>query len=155
MHTLRAFTIISIALLGVMPQLAARPTNIDSGAPFNIPTPEAQVTTGISIIVSLKNQCAWLYQDGKVINTSAVCTGKPGKRTPTGNFYVISKHKKWTSTIYHVPMPYFLRLNPGYFGLHAGYMAGKPASHGCIRMPKEKAAEFFSVVPVGTPVKIE
>jgi len=143
-------------MLALVTQAPAKTNKSEAdNAPKSVPVPEAQVPTGTCIRISLSNQCAWLYQDGKVVNTTAVCTGRPGRRTPTGNFFVINKHKDWISTIYHVPMPYFLRLDPGYFGLHAGHMAGKPASHGCIRLPKGKAAEFFSVVPVGTPVKIE
>jgi lipoprotein-anchoring transpeptidase ErfK/SrfK len=38
--------------------------------------------------------------------------------------------------------------------MHAGYLPGYPASHGCIRMPKDKAALFFKNVIVGTSVRI-
>ena len=33
-------------------------------------------------------------------------------------------------------MPYFLRIHGG-IGMHAGYLPGYPASHGCIRLPEE------------------
>lgn len=39
-------------------------------------------------------------------------------------------------------------------GMHAGYLLGYPASHGCIRLPKEMAARFFQNVTIGTPVAI-
>jgi hypothetical protein len=39
-------------------------------------------------------------------------------------------------------------------GMHAGYLPGYPASHGCVRMPRDLAAEFFARVHVGTPVKV-
>ena len=32
-------------------------------------------------------------------------------------------------------MPYFMRIVSG-TGMHAGYLPGYPASHGCIRMPE-------------------
>jgi lipoprotein-anchoring transpeptidase ErfK/SrfK len=86
---------------------------------------------------------------------TSICSGKPGYETPKGSFYVINKHRDWVSTIYHVPMPYFLRLNPGIFGLHAGQIALRPASHGCVRLPREKAAQFFEATPVGARVVIE
>ena len=38
--------------------------------------------------------------------------------------------------------------------MHAGYLPGYPASHGCIRLPKEMAVHFFQNAPVGTPVAI-
>jgi L,D-transpeptidase catalytic domain len=50
-------------------------------------------------------------------------------------------------------MPYFLRIHGG-IGMHAGYLPGYPASHGCIRLPKEMAARFFQNVPIETPVAI-
>lgn len=48
-------------------------------------------------------------------------------------------------------MPYFMEFAP-MVGLHAGYLPGYPASHGCVRMPHDLAAEFFARVSVGTPV---
>ena len=51
------------------------------------------------------------------------------------------------------PMPYFMRIVSG-TGLHAGYLPGYPASHGCIRMPEFMAEDFFRSVSVGTPVTI-
>jgi len=47
-----------------------------------------------------------------------------------------------------------MRLSGMPFGMHAGYLPGYPASHGCIRMPKDKAALFFKNVNIGTPVRI-
>jgi lipoprotein-anchoring transpeptidase ErfK/SrfK len=119
-------------------------------------TPPPAPGKGTTIVVSLEDKRAWLYQDGLLVHTSAVCTGKPGHRTPTGTFGVIAKHEDWTSTIYHVPMPHFLRLNAlgGMVGLHAGQIALEPASHGCIRLPADMAQVFFENTPVGTKVKI-
>jgi lipoprotein-anchoring transpeptidase ErfK/SrfK len=50
-------------------------------------------------------------------------------------------------------MPYFMRIVGG-IGMHAGYLPGYPASHGCIRMPEFMAENFFRSVSVGTPVTI-
>ncbi len=51
------------------------------------------------------------------------------------------------------PMPYFMRIVGG-VGMHAGYLPGYPASHGCIRMPEFMAENFFKSVSAGTPVTI-
>jgi hypothetical protein len=51
------------------------------------------------------------------------------------------------------PMHYFMRFS-GADGMHAGYLPGYPASHGCVRMPQENAIAFFSAVDVGTPVTV-
>jgi hypothetical protein len=51
------------------------------------------------------------------------------------------------------PMPYFMEFSQC-VGMHAGYLPGYPASHGCVRMPRDLAAEFFARVKIGTPVKV-
>jgi lipoprotein-anchoring transpeptidase ErfK/SrfK len=40
-------------------------------------------------------------------------------------------------------------------GMHAGYLPGYPASHGCVRMPRDLAERFFERVNIRTPVKVE
>ncbi|WP_210424635.1 L,D-transpeptidase [Marichromatium bheemlicum] len=53
-------------------------------------------------------------------------------------------------------MPYFMRLTYDGIGLHAGPIPrpGRPASHGCIRVPAEVAPLLFAKVGRGTPVII-
>jgi L,D-transpeptidase catalytic domain len=50
-------------------------------------------------------------------------------------------------------MRYFMQFAPG-IGMHAGYLPGYPASHGCVRMPEAKAIAFFQAVSPGTPVNV-
>jgi hypothetical protein len=50
-------------------------------------------------------------------------------------------------------MRYFVRFN-NTVGMHAGYLPGYPASHGCVRLPEEKAIAIFNAVDVGTPVTV-
>jgi hypothetical protein len=50
-------------------------------------------------------------------------------------------------------MHYFMRF-AGADGMHAGYLPGYPASHGCVRMPEQYAIAFFNAVSVGTPVTV-
>jgi hypothetical protein len=121
-----------------------------------IPPPPAPTQAGSSSLVDIAARRAWLYRDGQVVRASAVCTGKPGFETPTGEFKVISRHRDWVSTIYKVPMPYFVRLNAdsGKVGLHAGAIALQPSSHGCIRLPKKDAEVFFRELPVGSKVVV-
>src|SRR5437773_1913951 len=51
------------------------------------------------------------------------------------------------------PMHFFMRFN-GADGMHAGYLPGYPASHGCVRMPEQYAIAFFNSVSAGTPVTV-
>jgi len=121
-----------------------------------VPVPPAPNNEAVSIQVSLSDQRVWLYQYGLLTYTSPTCPGKVGHETPTGEFHVISKHKDWISTLYHVPMPFLLRLNAmnGEIGIHQGPIALEAASHGCIRLPKDMASKFFEVTPVGAKVYI-
>ncbi|NNC89224.1 MAG: L,D-transpeptidase [Akkermansiaceae bacterium] len=54
------------------------------------------------------------------------------------------------------PMPYWMRLTSYGIGMHVGPIPnpGSPASHGCIRMPREMAQTLFEKAPSGTKVVI-
>ncbi|MGV3663004.1 MAG: L,D-transpeptidase family protein [Prosthecobacter sp.] len=106
------------------------------------------------VTVNLTNQRAWVTKEGRVVNSTSVSTGRDGYRTPAGRYVITDKHRSHVSTLYHVAMPWFMRLNCGAIGLHSGYVTGRPASHGCIRLPYEKAREFFQQVAVGDEVEI-
>ena len=108
----------------------------------------------ILVTIDLSKQRAWVEKDGKILDSTSVSTGKSGYATPAGRYVITDKHTHWTSTIYHSSMPFFQRLNCGSFGLHSGYVTGRPASHGCIRLPYSKAKSFFSLTKVGDEVQI-
>ncbi|MGI8435581.1 MAG: L,D-transpeptidase family protein [Chthoniobacterales bacterium] len=135
-----------------------------------------------SIKIRLSEQRAYFYKGGELVGISQLSTGREGKDTPIGNFKVIGKDIAHASSVYGdyvdtndnvvapnidkqvdpkppgthykgAPMPYYMQIAPG-FGLHAGYLPGYPASHGCIRMPEFMAENFFRAVSPGTPVTI-
>jgi len=134
-----------------------------------------------AVIINLTQQTAYLLENGRVAFVSPIASGKEGRETPTGSFRVISKDLNHESRSYglvsdshgrivnsnatpgshvsagchYVPaaMPYFMEF-ASCVGMHAGYLPGYPASHGCVRMPRDLAAEFFARVKIGTPVKV-
>ena len=106
------------------------------------------------VTVDLSQQKAWITKKGEIIDSTRVSTGRSGHETPAGRYVVTDKHKHHTSTIYKVDMPWFMRLNCGAIGLHSGHVTGRPASHGCVRLPFNKARDFFSKVSVGDEVQI-
>jgi lipoprotein-anchoring transpeptidase ErfK/SrfK len=134
-----------------------------------------------SVKISLGEQRAYFYKSGQLVGVSQLSTGKEGLNTPTGTFSIIQKDKDHISTKYGdfvdssgsvvkpnvavsdpkppgskfrgSPMPYFMRIVGG-VGMHAGYLPGYAASHGCIRMPEFMAESFFQSVSMGTPVTI-
>ncbi len=135
-----------------------------------------------SIKISLREQRAYFYKNGLLVGISQLSTGREGLNTPHGRFSVIQKDINHVSSLYGdyvdaagnvvvrnvdvakdpkppgthfkgAPMPYFMRITQG-IGLHAGYLPGYPASHGCIRMPEFMAQDFFKSVSTGTPVTV-
>ncbi|MDQ6624824.1 MAG: ankyrin repeat domain-containing protein [Verrucomicrobiota bacterium] len=108
----------------------------------------------LRIEISLASQRAAIIKDGEAIFQTACSTGRAGYSTPAGQFVITDKERSHKSTIYHVEMPFFMRLNCRDFGLHAGVVPNYPASHGCIRLPSEVAQKLFSEIPVGTVVMI-
>jgi lipoprotein-anchoring transpeptidase ErfK/SrfK len=135
-----------------------------------------------SVKISLSEQRAYFYKGGMLVGVSQLSTGREGLNTPTGRFSIIQKDKDHVSSKYGdfvdasgavimpnvelgkdkappgtkfkgAPMPFFMRIVGG-VGMHAGYLPGYPASHGCIRMPEFMAENFFRSVSTGTPVTI-
>ena len=109
----------------------------------------------LRIEISLAMQRVALLKDGVPIYHARCSTGRAGYSTKRGEFVITNKERNHRSTIYHVEMPYFMRLSCLDFGMHAGYVPNYPASHGCIRLPEDTARKFFSEIPVGTLVTVQ
>ena len=117
--------------------------------------PERSETGPIIAIVSLPDQRVYVYRNGVRIATSSCSTGKLGHRTPTGVFKILQKDKNHHSSTYNnAPMPYMNRLTWSGIALHAGQLPGYPASHGCVRLPKDFAELLFGVTKLGMTVVI-
>lgn len=134
-----------------------------------------------SVVVNVREQKAYLYRGRQIAASSKISSGREGHRTPLGRFRVIRKDQDHRSSLYGnyvdtrsgrvvranvdvrkdrkprgtsfvgASMPFFVEFSPSY-GLHAGYLPGVPASHGCIRMPYWKARQFYQATHLGTPV---
>ncbi len=109
----------------------------------------------LRVEISLALQKIALVRDGVQIYHARCSTGREGYSTKKGEFVVTNKERNHRSTIYHVEMPYFMRLSCLDFGMHAGVVPNHPASHGCIRLPWDAAEKLYSEVPVGTVVMVE
>ncbi len=111
--------------------------------------------SGVSILVSLPGQVAYIYRDGVLIAASTVSTGKKGKSTPPGEFTILQKRVHHRSNLYsNAPMPFMQRLTWDGIALHAGHLPGFPASHGCIRFPREFASRLYAITELGTAVSV-
>ncbi len=113
------------------------------------------LAAGLGLEISLGLQRVALVKNGVPVYRTQCSTGRTGYSTKRGEFVITNKERNHRSTIYHVEMPYFMRLSCLDFGMHAGYVPNYPASHGCIRLPEEAARKFFSELPVGTLVTVQ
>jgi lipoprotein-anchoring transpeptidase ErfK/SrfK len=141
----------------------------------------AQTENPYRVEIDLGQQTAYLIRGRRVVMQSPISSGRYGHLTETGSFKVIEKELNHHSSIYGkivdaygrtvvadadvdmkvsrggrfipAPMRYFMRFH-GADGMHAGYLPGYAASHGCVRMPEQLAIAFFNSVEVGTPVQV-
>jgi lipoprotein-anchoring transpeptidase ErfK/SrfK len=117
-----------------------------------------------------------------LVGQSLISTGSPTHPTPVGTFKIFFKNPDHKSSVYgwiydadgavinknadiridKVPpggrfdnskMTWYNQFYPA-IGMHAGYLPGYPASHGCVRMPEWMARHFFEAAPLGTPVEV-
>src|ERR1700730_14899916 len=109
----------------------------------------------LRIEISLSSQQMALIKDGVPVLNSSCSTGREGFSTKRGYFVITDKERNHRSTIYHVDMPYFMRLSCLDFGMHEGVVPNYPASHGCIRLPGETARKLFAEIPIGTVVAVQ
>ena len=115
-----------------------------------------QASASSAIIINLAAQQLYLYQDSKVVFVAKLSTGRKHRPTPRGHYQITQKEVPPSSSIYHVSMPYFMRLDEEAFGIHYGYNPGYPASHGCIRVGSMPDAKMlFRMTPSGTSVIID
>ena len=134
-----------------------------------------------SIKIFLSEQRAYFYKGDQLVGVSQISSGREGYDTPSGNYKIIQKNKDHISNLYGdfvdasgnvvkenvsvkdprppgssfkgASMPHFMRVVGG-VGMHAGFLPGYAASHGCIRMPAFMAETFFNNVVKGTPVEL-
>jgi lipoprotein-anchoring transpeptidase ErfK/SrfK len=117
--------------------------------------PELASAGPVELVVSLPMQMVFVYRAGTLIGAATVSTGMPGYETPPGRFRILQKREKHFSNQYdNAPMPFMQRLTWSGVALHAGAIPGKPASHGCVRLPKTFAAKLYGATSLGATVLI-
>jgi lipoprotein-anchoring transpeptidase ErfK/SrfK len=120
------------------------------------PTIAQALESGVLIVISKASQRMQVFKDGASWLSSPVSTGRRGHGTPSGVFPILEKQRFHRSNLYsNAPMPFMQRLTMGGIALHAGYVPGHPASHGCIRLPYTVARALFGLTrPSETTVVI-
>jgi lipoprotein-anchoring transpeptidase ErfK/SrfK len=107
------------------------------------------------VVISLSDQLAYLYRGDSLMAVTTISSGRSSNPTPTGIFAVLNKKTMHRSRKYDdAPMPFAQFIDQYGIALHAGHNPGRPASHGCIRLPSSFAKKLFSVTDIGTSVFI-
>ena len=120
-----------------------------------IKMPEKLPPGPLQIVISIKKQQLTLYAGGQAVAHSQVSTGVPGHPTPQGIFSIIQKQIYHESNLYSsAPMPYMQRITWSGVAMHQGVVPGRPASHGCIRLPAAFAKRLWSITKIGARVII-
>jgi len=107
------------------------------------------------VVIDISRQRAFLIIHDLVAIDTAVSTARRGKYTPRGSYQITEKVASGkVSTLYHVYMPYWMRLGQSTVGMHVGDLPGYPASAGCIRLPQRIAPLLFENLTLGVPVEV-
>lgn len=108
------------------------------------------------VVVDIAKQRAYLLNSsGSILINTPISSGRSGYPTPRGGYGMTERVRSGkVSTIYGVSMPFWMRLGGSVFGLHAGYLPGFPASHGCVRLPFDMAQLIYDHTSYGTRVNI-
>ena len=107
----------------------------------------------VMAIVSLRSQRITVYDAKGWILRAPVSSGTKGRETPAGIFSVIQKVEEHYSNLYDDAfMPHMQRITWSGIALHGGVLPGRPASHGCVRLPFGFAERLFDATAMGMRV---
>ena len=135
--------------------------------PTPAPTPGAQ---GKLIVVSLATQSLTAYENGKVVATTVVATGRPALPTLTGTFHIKAKYAPYqfispwpkSSTYWYASawVKYAMLYEDGGYFIHDApwrtvYGPGANltnGTHGCVNVPLSTMTFLYNWAVVGTTV---
>jgi hypothetical protein len=119
-------------------------------------TPDEAPDGPTRVVVDIGEQHVYVYRNGVLIGESTVSTGTKGHPTPRGTFTILEKKVFHRSNKYsNAPMPHMQRLTWSGIAMHGGHVTGRPASHGCVRLPPAFARALYEATGVGTIVVIQ
>jgi lipoprotein-anchoring transpeptidase ErfK/SrfK len=99
--------------------------------------------------VDISDQRMQVFINGWPRYSWAVSTARSGYRTPVGTYNAVRMEKMWYSRKYDMsPMPHSIFFKGGYAIHGTNYLKrlGTPASHGCVRLHPDNAAQLYSLV---------
>ncbi|TME25317.1 MAG: L,D-transpeptidase [Chloroflexi bacterium] len=138
--------------------------------PTPAPTPGAQ---GKVIVVSLATQSLTAYENGKVVATTVVATGRPALPTLTGTFHIKAKYTPYqfispwpkSSPYWYASawVKYAMLYEDGGYFIHDApwrtvYGPGANltnGTHGCVNVPLSTMSFLYKWASVGTTVIVQ
>jgi len=156
--------------------VAPTPSEVALATPTPVPTPTPALTPGAQgklIVVSLATQSLTAYENGRVVATTVVATGRPALPTLTGTFHIKAKYTPYQFVSpWPKSSPYWyasawaryamLYDDGGYFIHDAPWRSvwGPGANqtngtHGCVNVPLATMAFLYAWAPVGTTVVVQ
>ena len=149
---------------------APLPTPTPTPPPTPAPTPGA---SGKLIVVSLATQSLTAYDNGRVVATTVVATGRPALPTLTGTFHIKAKYAPYqfvspwpkSSPYWYASawVKYAMLYDDGGYFIHDapwrtvwGPGANQTnGTHGCVNVPLNTMGFLYKWAPVGTTVVIQ
>lgn len=147
MHVVRrlAAVALSLALSALLPVGAA-------SAAETAGVPGTPCSARARACVDLDSDQAWLIRNGRVsYGPVPIAHGRPGYETPAGTFRVSFHSRHHVSSIYGSSMPWSVFFNRG-IAFHQGDLGGQ--SHGCVRLSRSAAEEFYTSLVDGDVVQV-
>ncbi|MFY9615359.1 MAG: L,D-transpeptidase [Candidatus Dormiibacterota bacterium] len=129
--------------------------------------------SGKLIVISLSRQVLTAYQDGSVVLTSFVATGRPALPTPPGVYHIFARYApykmispwaygspywyppSWTNfAMEFIGGGYFIHDAPwrSWYGPGSNLYNG---THGCVNVPYGPMATLWGWAPIGTTVVVQ
>ncbi|TVR23415.1 MAG: LysM peptidoglycan-binding domain-containing protein [Anaerolineaceae bacterium] len=145
----------------VIPALNESGGAVDMGIvtqPFYVPTPT--ITQGRQIIISVSASRIYAFEDGQLVHSVLVSTGRAHTPTITGDFAIYRRVRTQTMSGpgYSIPNVEWVLYYHQAYAIHGAYWHsnwGTPMSAGCVNLPNEEARWFWeNFGEIGTPVRV-
>jgi len=171
------FVIAAAFALSILLLSACKSTTVEVPASMALRNGAVNDPSAVTVKVSLGNRAVYVIENGETKFAAAIAIGTASNPTPVGNFKVQSKEAKKRSSGYGFfvkgdqvipgkrsnmpsgyrdvgyPLPYWVYFSHD-CGFHGGAVWPEPRTHGCLRLHKTIAADFYNMVKVGTPVLV-
>ena len=126
---------------------------------------EAKAQSKKEIRINVDEQTLAALENGELVYTFDIVSGRPKKETLVGTFKIFRKHEKYTSKTYGSEMPYTMFFTDDGKAIHGTnmatlrsylhtYLTESVGSQGCVGLTDDNAKLLFDWAPVGTPVVV-